>query len=124
MFLMRRKCRASGDYSTCANRRKYQPGSGRSWMKEPWQVNPIGDRLLQTKRFIIITVDWRCNAEQYWTSGPAISDTHFGNVSCRVGQISYTRYTARLGGMAISMGCCLLPVRDHLRINATLGRPQ
>jgi hypothetical protein len=33
-----RKLRASGDCSTCADRRKHQTGSGRGWMKVQWQV--------------------------------------------------------------------------------------
>ena len=34
-----RPASASGDCSTCANRRKNQSGSSRSWMKVQWQVN-------------------------------------------------------------------------------------
>lgn len=76
-----------------------------------------------TTRFLIITVDWKFDAEQYWTSRPAAFDTLLGSVRRGVGQTSYPRYAARLGGMAINMGCCLLAVRDHLRIDATLERP-
>jgi hypothetical protein len=77
-----------------------------------------------TRHFLIITVDWRCDAEQYWTSRPSTFDTNFGSVCRGVGQTSHPRYAARLGGMAISMGCCLLSVRDNLRIDATLERPR
>lgn len=73
-----------------------------------------------TRRLLIITVNWRYDAEQYWNSQPAAFDTHFGSVRRGIGQTSYPRYAARLGGMAIGMGYSLLPVRDHLRIDATL----
>jgi len=37
----RSKLRASGDCSTCANRRKHQLGSDHGWMKVQWQVTQI-----------------------------------------------------------------------------------
>ena len=43
------KLRASGDCTTCDNRRRNRPGSGRGWMKVQWQVNQQGNVAVERK---------------------------------------------------------------------------